>query len=79
MKELKDYTTDELYNELRRRAYQDDSDDVFSIQMWVREDVERCFPRKDDDEIDEFIDENRDRFNDRCTELGWEVMEALDY
>lgn len=78
MKELKDYTTDELYNELRRRAYHDD-EDVFSIQMWMREDVERCFPRKGDDEIDEFIRENRSSFDDRCTELGWEVMEALDY
>ena len=72
-KGLEEYSTQELYDELRER------DDVFSIQMWVREDVERCFPRKDDDEIDEFIGENRSSFDDRCTELGWEVMEALDY
>ena len=77
MKELKDYTTDELYNELWRRAYRDDNEDVFSIQMWARQDVERCFPRKGDDEIDAFIREKRGSFDDRCSELGWEVMESL--
>ena len=73
MKELKDYTNRELIDELRSRK------DIFSVQVWMREDVERCFPRKDDDEIDEFIRENRSSFDDRCTELGWEAMEALDY
>ena len=77
MKELKDYTTGELYNELWRRAHHDDSEDVFSVQMWTREDVEQCFPGKTDEQVTAYMMENRKYFGDRCTELGWEVMEAL--
>lgn len=71
MKELKDCTTSELYGELCERS------DVFSVQLWIRDDVESAFPNKSEEEIDEFMDLNSSSFNDRCTELGWEVMEAL--
>jgi len=71
MKELKDYTTSELYRELCERS------DVFSVQLWVRDDVESAFPNKSEEEIDEFMDLESSRFDDRCTEFGYEVMEAL--
>lgn len=56
-----------------------DRDEVFGIQLWVREDVEHAFPGKNDEEIEEYMAENSKYFNDRCTELGWEVMQDLDY
>ena len=72
-KELRDYQTGELYKELCTR------EDVFSVQLWVREDVEECFPDKTDEEIDRYMDNNHKYFGDRCTQLGWEVMGDLDY
>ena len=70
-KKLDDCTTQELYNELIMR------DDVFSIQLWIRNDVKEAFPDKTDDEIDEFISAKHGAFDDRCTEFGWEMMDAL--
>lgn len=61
-----------LYQELYNR------DEVFGIQLWMREDVERAFPNKSEDEVEEYMAKNAQYFNDRCTELCWEVMEDLD-
>lgn len=61
-----------LYQELCSR------DEVFGIQLWTRKDVEHAFPGKSDEEVEEYMAENAKYFNDRCTELGWEVMQDLD-
>lgn len=75
-KELKDYTTGELFNELYGRLTTDP--DLFSVSMWVREDIKEVFPGKTDEEITRFMDENRKYFDDRTTELGYETIGYLD-
>lgn len=76
-KELKDYTNGELFNELYRRIGTDP--DLFSVSMWVREDVEEVFPNKTEEEVTRFMEENRKYFDNHMTELGYETIGYLDY
>ncbi len=71
-KELKDYTNRELIDELRSRK------DIFSVQVWMREDVESCFPEMTDEEVTEFMERNEEGFDNVCTEEGCDIMADLD-
>ena len=75
-KELKDYTSGELFNELCSRIGTDP--DLFSVSMWVREDIEDVFPNKTEEEVTRFMEENRRYFDNRTTELGYETIGYLD-
>ena len=71
-KELKDYTIDELLDELNRR------DEVFTASAWMREDVEQAFDdaerEHDPETIDRFMGEFVNSFNARENEEGWERL-----
>lgn len=73
-KELKDYTTQELCDELNAR------DEVFTASVWMREDVERAFDdaemEHDPETIDQFIDEFFDSFNEGENEDGFERLDS---
>ena len=70
-KGLEEYSTQELYDELRER------DDVFDANLWMREDVERALSDAGVslDAADDFMYRFDTSFHDRTTELGFEVMD----
>lgn len=75
MKDLKSYTIDELYHELLSRT------DVFSVQLWVREDIECAFEEceKDGCSVDALMADAwaKRSFDEGCTEECWEVLYAI--
>lgn len=44
---------------------------------WSVEDMRELFPGVDDDVLLDAMDRNATRFNDRITELGWDVWTTL--
>jgi len=73
MANLTNVPTQALIDELYRRSF-DPNSEVFSAELWVREDVEAIVPA---DKVDEFMRTKHKYFSDRITELGWEVMGDL--
>ena len=71
---LTNVPTQALYDELYRRSFDPDSE-VFSVSLWIREDVETIVPHE---KADEFMQVHHKYFDDCMTAEGWELLENLD-
>jgi hypothetical protein len=74
MANLTNVPTQALYDELYRRSF-DPNSEVFSVSLWVKEDVETIVPS---DKVDEFMQVHHKYFDDCLTASGWEILEDLD-
>lgn len=70
-KELKDYSIDELYNELKSR-------DHVAVVMWVDEDIVEALSyeevKQTEGNIQAVWDRLGDRLEDDSIERGWEIL-----
>ena len=71
--DLTNVPTQALYDELYRRSF-DPNSEVFSVSLWVKEDVEAIVPS---DKADEFMQVHHKYFDDCLTNEGFELLDTL--